>query len=101
MTKTPAPLHPGEVLRQEFLMPLGMSAGALAKVCGVPRTRIERLANEASGVTADTALRLSKAFGTTATLWLNLQKRLRYPVWPRAKSARELDKIAPVIERAA
>jgi addiction module HigA family antidote len=67
-----APMHPGEVLREEFLIPLDMSAGALAKVCGVPRTRIERLANEETGVTADTALRLSKAFGTTAALWLNL-----------------------------
>jgi addiction module HigA family antidote len=67
------PLHPGEILREEFLVPLEISAGALARVCGVPRTRIERLANEETGVTADTALRLSKAFGTTAALWLNLQ----------------------------
>src|SRR5882757_1889533 len=67
------PLHPGEILREEFLIPLQLSAGALAKVCGVPRTRMERLANEETGVTADTALRLSKAFGTTAALWLNLQ----------------------------
>jgi addiction module HigA family antidote len=68
-----APMHPGEVLREEFLIPLEMSAGALAKACGVPRTRIERLANEETGVTADTALRLAKAFGTTTALWLNLQ----------------------------
>src|SRR6202047_3178207 len=68
-----APMHPGEVLREEFLIPLDMSAGALAKICGVPRTRIERLANEETGITADTALRLSKAFGTTAQLWMNLQ----------------------------
>jgi addiction module HigA family antidote len=46
------PIHPGEVLREEFLIPLAMSAGALAKACGVPRTRIERLANEETGVTA-------------------------------------------------
>jgi addiction module HigA family antidote len=50
-----------------------MSAGMLAKVCGIPRTRIERLANEETGVTADTALRLGKALGTSAQLWLNLQ----------------------------
>src|SRR6202046_2493785 len=67
------PLHPGEVLREEFLVPLNMSAGALAKACGVPRTRIERLASEQIGITADTALRLSKALGTTPELWLNLQ----------------------------
>jgi addiction module HigA family antidote len=50
-----------------------MSPGALAKACGVPRTRIERIASEETGVTADTALRLSKAFGTSAEFWLNLQ----------------------------
>lgn len=50
-----------------------MSAGTLAKACGLPRTRIERIASEQTGVTADTALRLGKALGTTAQLWLNLQ----------------------------
>ena len=73
MTKKLKPMHPGEVLREEFLVPLKMSAGALAKVCGVPRTRIERIASEQTGITADTALRLGKALGTTAQLWLNLQ----------------------------
>ena len=66
-------MHPGEVLREEFLVPLALSAGKLARICGVPRTRIERIANEETGITADTALRLSKAFGTTAQMWLNLQ----------------------------
>jgi addiction module HigA family antidote len=73
MTKKLKPMHPGEVLREEFLVPLKMSAGALAKVCGLPRTRIERIASEQTGITADTALRLGKALGTTAQLWLNLQ----------------------------
>src|SRR5579885_3699087 len=73
MTKKLKPMHPGEVLREEFLIPLQISAGALAKVCGLPRTRIERIASEQTGVTADTALRLGKALGTTAQLWLNLQ----------------------------
>ncbi|MGJ4926692.1 HigA family addiction module antitoxin [Bradyrhizobium sp. HKCCYLS2038] len=66
-------MHPGEVLREEFLVPLGMSAGALAKVCALPRTRIERIASEQTGITADTALRLAKALDTTPELWLNLQ----------------------------
>ena len=73
MTKKLKPMHPGEVLREEFLAPLKMSAGALAKACGLPRTRIERLESEQTGVTADTALRLGKALGTTAQFWLNLQ----------------------------
>ena len=66
-------MHPGEVLREEFLVPLKMSAGTLAKACGLPRTRIERIAGELTGVTVDTALRLAKALGTTPQLWLNLQ----------------------------
>ncbi|MGJ5205878.1 HigA family addiction module antitoxin [Bradyrhizobium sp. HKCCYLR20261] len=73
MTKKLKPMHPGEVLREEFLTPLGMSAGALAKVCGLPRTRIERIASEQTGITAVTALRLAKALDTTPELWLNLQ----------------------------
>src|SRR5450432_2902685 len=73
MAKKLPPMHPGEVLREEFLIPLGLSAGAIAKACGVPRTRIERVANEETPITADTALRLGKALGTSAQLWLNLQ----------------------------
>src|SRR6478752_4290206 len=67
------PMRPGEVLREEFLVPLKLSAGALARKIDVPRTRIERIAKEKTGITADTALRLSKALGTTPQLWLNLQ----------------------------
>src|SRR5260370_17845465 len=70
MAKRLAPMHPGEVLREEFLLPLGLSPGALAKACGVPRTRMERLSNEETPLTADTALRLSRAFGTSPQLWL-------------------------------
>jgi addiction module HigA family antidote len=73
MAKALKPMHPGEVLREEFLVPLGLSAGALARACGLPRTRIERIANEQTGITADTALRLAKALRTSAQLWLNLQ----------------------------
>ena len=73
MVKKLPPMHPGEVLREEFLVPLALSAAKLARICGVPRTRMERIASEETGITADTALRLSKAFGTTAQMWLNLQ----------------------------
>ena len=97
MTRKLPPLHPGEILREEFLVPLALSAGALAKVCGVPRTRIERLANEETGVTADTALRLSKALGTTAALWLNLQNDYDIRVAQR-DIGKQLDKIESVVE---
>lgn len=67
------PVHPGEFLREEYLVPLGMSAGRLAKALRLPRTRIERLAKEETALTPDTALRLAKFFGTTAEFWMNFQ----------------------------
>ena len=69
------PLHPGEVLREEYLKPLGLTPYALAAALDVPRTRIERLANEETGITADTALRLGRYFRTTPEFWMNLQDR--------------------------
>lgn len=73
MVKRLPPIHPGEVLREEFLAPMKLSPYAVARACGVPRTRIERLAREETPVTADTALRLARYFGTTAQFWMNLQ----------------------------
>jgi addiction module HigA family antidote len=67
------PIHPGEILREQFLEPLGLSSGQLAKALGVPRTRIERIVREEMGISPDTALRLSRYFDTTPNLWLNLQ----------------------------
>lgn len=67
------PLHVGEVLREEFLAPFKLSPYTIAKALGVPRTRIERLAREETALTADTALRLSRYFRTTAEFWMNLQ----------------------------
>lgn len=73
MTSLLPPVHPGEILREEYLIPLKMSAGALAKQLNVPRTRIERLATEHSSITIDTALRLAKFFNTSPEFWMNLQ----------------------------
>jgi addiction module HigA family antidote len=95
MPKKLQPLHPGEVLREEFLVPLGVSAGALAKAMGVPRTRVERIASESFGITADTALRLGKALGTSAQLWLNLQNRFDVETAERA-IGKELARISRV-----
>ncbi len=66
-------IHPGEILREEYLLPLDMSAGALAKKLLVPRTRIERLIKETHPISADRALRLAKFFGTTPHYWLQMQ----------------------------
>lgn len=67
------PVHPGEVLREDYLVPLGMSANALAKALHVPAPRINDIARERRGVTADTAMRLARYFGGDARSWLNLQ----------------------------
>jgi antitoxin HigA-1 len=95
MPKKLPPLHPGEVLREEFLVPLGLSPGALAKAMGVPRTRVKRIATESTGITADTALRLSKALGTSAQVWLNLQNRYDVETAERA-IGKQLAKIARI-----
>ena len=84
-------VHPGEVLREEFMEPLGLTAYALAKHCHVPRTRIERLAREETPVTADTALRLARYLGTTAQFWMNLQAAYDLAVAHNAS----IDKIMP------
>ena len=67
------PVHPGEILGEE-LQELGLSANALAKALGVPTNRITAILKSQRGITADTALRLSRYFGTTPQLWQNLQK---------------------------
>lgn len=75
MAKKLPPIHPGEILREEFLKPLGLTPYAVAGALDVPRTRIERLAREERPVTADTALRLGKYFKTGAEFWMNIQAR--------------------------
>jgi antitoxin HigA-1 len=88
------PLHAGEVLREEFLSPLKLSPYAIAKALGVPRTRIERLIREETALTADTALRLSRYFGTTAEFWMNLQSGYELDCAKRVLTAK-LAKITP------
>jgi addiction module HigA family antidote len=72
-TKTLPPVHPGEVLLEEFLEPLGISQYRLAKDISVPPRRINEIVHGTRAVTADTALRLSRYFGTSDRFWLNLQ----------------------------
>ncbi len=67
------PIHPGEILREEFMVPMGLSANALAIALRVPAPRINDIARERRAVSADTALRLSRYFGTSAEFWLGLQ----------------------------
>jgi addiction module HigA family antidote len=67
------PLHPGEMLREEFMKPLGLSANALAIALRVPVTRISEIVRERRGITADTALRLAQYFSMTPEFWMRLQ----------------------------
>jgi addiction module HigA family antidote len=72
ITKLP-PVHPGEFLREDFMKPLGLSQYRVAKDIGVPPRRINEIVHRKRAVTADTALRLARYFGTSARLWINLQ----------------------------
>jgi len=67
------PIHPGEILREEFLLPLQMSAHALSQAIRVPATRVNDIVNRKRGITADTALRLARYFGNSPDFWMNLQ----------------------------
>jgi addiction module HigA family antidote len=68
-----APLHPGEILREQFMADFGVSVNRLARDLRVPPTRISEIVNERRAITPDTALRLARYFGTTAEFWINLQ----------------------------
>jgi addiction module HigA family antidote len=72
--KPTAPVHPGEILLEEFMKPMSISINGLALDLRVPATRISAIVNETRGITADTALRLSRYFSTTSEFWMNLQR---------------------------
>ena len=78
------PIHPGEILREEFLVPLGMSAHALSLELKVPAPRINDIVRERRAITPDTALRLARYFGTTAQFWMNLQTSYDLKIAERA-----------------
>ena len=86
------PTHPGEMLRDEFLVPMNISQRDLANAIHVPYQRINELVNQKRGVTPSTALRLGKFFGVSADFWLNLQIRCDL-FKAQAKEKRELDSI--------
>ena len=85
-------IHPGEVLQEEFLMPLNISAYRLSKDIGIPQTRVSEIIKRRRRITADTALRLSYYFGTSAKFWLGLQDDYDLEEEVRAKKS-ELESI--------
>jgi len=94
-TNNMRPIHPGEILREEHLAPLEMSANALAIKLQVPATRIGAIVNEKRSITVDTALRLARYFGSDAQTWLNLQQAFDLKIG-QAELEEELSYIVPM-----
>ena len=98
MAKKIPPTHPGDVLLEDIMKPLGLSANKVAMAMRVPLTRITELVHRQRAVTADTALRLAKCFGTTAQFWLNLQAKYDLAVAEGEKSAQIAREVLPLRE---
>ena len=94
------PIHPGEILREEFMVPMGLSANALAIALRVPAPRINDIARERRAISADTALRLSRYFGTSAEFWLGLQSDYDMKI-ALAESGEQINREVLPIEQAA
>jgi antitoxin HigA-1 len=90
-----APIHPGEILQFEYLEPLGVTQHRVAVAIGVPPRRINEIVHGKRGITADTALRLARYFGTSERFWMNLQSRYELEV-ERDRLAGALDQIEPL-----
>lgn len=90
------PVHPGEVLREEFLKPLGMSANALANALSVPASRINDIVLERRGVTVDTAMRLTRYFGGDVQTWMNLQIAYEIKTAEKTLSKRVQSEVQPL-----
>lgn len=93
-----APVHPGEILLEEFLKPLGISQYRLAKDTGVPPRRINEIVRGSRAISANTALRLARYFGTTAQFWMNLQAHYDLDL-EQEKAGTAIDEQVQVLER--
>ncbi|AMM21308.1 transcriptional regulator [Frondihabitans sp. PAMC 28766] len=96
MSTMHAPIHPGEILLEEFLLPLGISQYRLSKAIEVPPRRINEIVHGTRGISTDTALRLARALGTSARFWLNLQTHFDLEAESEAHRA-ELDRITSLV----
>ena len=94
MRRILSPIHPGEILREEFLQPLGVTQYRLAKETSVPPRRINEIVLEQRGISADTALRLARFFGTSEMFWLNLQAQYDLDI-QREKLGASLAEVRP------
>lgn len=92
-----APTHPGEIIKHHHMVPLSLSVTALAEILGVSRKTVSKIVNERGAVTADMALRLSRAFNTTPQLWVGLQQN--YALWHAANASSDWKNVKPVASR--
>jgi antitoxin HigA-1 len=90
------PVHPGEVLREDYLKPLGMSANALATALKVPASRVNDIVLERRGVTVDTAMRLTRFFGGDVQTWMNLQIAYEIKSAEKAIGKRVISEVQPI-----
>jgi antitoxin HigA-1 len=100
LPKNRPPTHPGEMLAEEFLVPLGMTQVDLARRIAVPFQRVNQIVNRRRAMSPDTALRLARLFGTTPGFWLSLQQRWDLYEASRSAEAREIGRIKPVPRKA-
>lgn len=88
------PTHPGNIIKEDYLMPLSISIKDMADTLGVSRKTLSKIINERGAITPDMALRLSRAFDATPDLWLNLQKN--YDLWIAENASKEWQKVKPL-----
>jgi antitoxin HigA-1 len=94
---TRRPTHPGNIIKQDYLLPLSISIKDMADTLGVSRKTLSKIINERGAITPDMALRLSRAFDTTPDLWLNLQKN--YDLWNAENASKEWQKVKPLSQQ--
>ncbi len=88
------PTHPGEIIKEDYLAPLSMTVKDMSEILGISRNTLSKLINEKGSVSPDLALRLSRAFDTTAEFWLNLQKN--HDLWRAEKASEDWRNVKPI-----
>jgi len=91
------PTHPGNIIKEDYLLPLSITIKGMADTLGVSRKTLSKIINERGSITPDMALRLSRAFDTTPDFWLNLQKN--YDLWKAETASKEWQKVKPFPQR--
>ncbi len=89
------PTHPGQILKEDYVEPLGLTITELSKVLGISRKTLSKIINERGSITPEMALRLSRAFNTSPEFWLNLQRN--YDLWKATQKSSDWESISPLV----